>query len=122
MSALLFLERKVVMDIHVVFTWIMFLGLFPISIFWLRRAWKIGIKKDYSYVALKKGKPPANPEKYAFWSMALYLLPGLIFAVIILLVLITALDYDIWTAVVGTTIWMKIFFDFIVSRHAHKIK
>ena len=97
----------------------MFLGLFPVAFFWLRRAWRIGIRKDYSYVALKKGKPPANPEKYAFWSMVFNLLPGLVFTAVILLVIITGLDYEIWTAVVGTTIWMKLILDFIVSRHAH---
>jgi hypothetical protein len=100
----------------------MFLGLFPVSFFWLRRAWRIGINKDYSYVALKKGEPPANPEKYAFLSMAFNLLPGLIFTAMILLVLITGLNYDIWTAVVGTTIWMKLCLEFILSRHAHMKK
>ena len=116
-----FLKEKT-LNISVVLTWLMFLGLFPVSFFWLRRAWRIGVKKDYSYVALKKGEPPANPEKYAFLSMAFNLLPGLVFAAMILLVLVTGLSYDIWTAVVGTTIWMKLFLEFIVSRHAHMKK
>lgn len=110
------------MNTFVVLTWIMFLGLFPVCFFWLRRAWKIGIKKDYSFVALKKGLPPANPEKYAFWSITFNLIPGLIFAAVILLVLITGLEYETWTAVVGMTLWMKLILDFIVSRHAHMKK
>ena len=97
----------------------MFLGLFPVAFFWLRRAWRIGVKKDYSYVALKKGQPPAHPEKYAIWSLIFNLVPGLIFAAMILLIIVAGLDYDIWTAVVGTTLWMKLLLDFIVSRHAH---
>jgi hypothetical protein len=27
--------------------------------------------------------------------------------------------YSTWSAVAGSTIWMKIIFDFILSRHAH---
>ncbi|MCK5128282.1 MAG: hypothetical protein KAQ68_00410 [Clostridiales bacterium] len=110
------------MNIYVVLTRLMFLGLFPLSIFWLRRAWLIGIKKDYSYVALKKGLPPENPKKYAIFSLAINLIAGLIFAAMILLVIIVGLDYEIWTAVVGTTLWTKLFIEFILSRHAHMKK
>ena len=107
------------MNIYMALTWILFLGLFPISFFWLRKAWKIGIKKDYSYVALKKGLPPENPERYAVFSVGINIIAGLILAAIILLVIIIGLDYDTWTAVAGTTIWMKFFAEFILSRHAH---
>ena len=34
---------------------ILFLALFPMAFFWLRRAHRIFIKKNYSEVALKKG-------------------------------------------------------------------
>jgi hypothetical protein len=107
------------MDIATAITWIMFLGLFPISFFWLRRAWLIGVKKDYSYVALKKGVPPEKPEKYAVFSVAINLLAGLVLLTVILLVLITGLEYDTWTAVAGSTIWIKFFADFILGRQAH---
>ncbi len=107
------------MDIATAITWIMFLGLFPISFFWLRRAWLIGVKKDYSYVALKKGMPPEDPEKYAVFSMTINLLAGLVLLTVILLILITGLEYDTWTAVAGSTIWIKFFADFILGRQAH---
>ena len=41
-------------------TWILFLGLFPMAFFWLRRAWRILIRHDHSEVALKGGEPPPN--------------------------------------------------------------
>ena len=97
----------------------MFLGLFPISFFWLRRAWKIIRNKDYSYVALKKGEPPEHPEKYAPYSAGVNLVAGLIFAMVFMMIIASGLPYDIWSAIVGTTLWTKLFADFFISRLAH---
>jgi hypothetical protein len=33
------------MDISLALTWILFLGLFPLAFFWLRRAWRILVKQ-----------------------------------------------------------------------------
>jgi hypothetical protein len=107
------------MSVFTVITWMLFGGLFPISFFWLRRAWRIGIKKDYSYVALKRGNPPDNPQRFALVSVGINLIAGLILATVILLILIIGLSYDSWTAIAGTTIWVKFFVEFIVSRQAH---
>ena len=51
-----------VFDFTVAMTWILFLALFPIAFFWLRRAWRILIRRDFSEVALKRGEPPENPK------------------------------------------------------------
>ncbi len=107
------------MNVHIVFTWILFLGIMPLSYFWLRRAWKIIKEKDYSYVALRKGLPPANPQKYAPYSAIINLSAGIIFFVVFFWILLGGLNYDIWSAIVGVTLWMKIFADVIVSRIAH---
>lgn len=112
-------RERLILNIHFIFTWVMFLGLFPISYFWLRRAWRIIRLKDYSYVALKKGEPPKNPEKYAPYSGGINLIAGLIFASVIILIIAAALPYETWSAIVGVTLWMKIFADFIISRLAH---
>lgn len=97
----------------------MFIGLFPISIYWLRRAWLIGVRKNYSFVALKRGVPPKDPNKYVKYSFGTNLIAGLIFALVILLIVLALIDYEQWTAIVGVTLWMKLFADFIISRHAH---
>ena len=47
-----------VFDISVALTWVLFLALFPIAFFWLRRAWRILLRADYSEVAIKGGEPP----------------------------------------------------------------
>ena len=105
-----------VFDTSVALTWILFLALFPIAFFWLRRAWRIQVRRDYSEVALRRGE---SPQKYAFLAMLLNLGAGAIAVVVIGGVLLGWLDYNTWTAMAGSTLWCKFFFDFALSRHAH---
>jgi len=104
-----------------VFNWILYIGLIPLSIFWLRRGLKIWLKKDYSLVVLWKGRSPQNAKKYALYAAISNLIAGGIFLSVFLLVLIIGLEYDIWSAIVGITFWMKILIDFNVSVYAHKV-
>lgn len=108
-----------VFDISVAMTWILFLALFPIAFFWLRRAWRIFARRDFSEVALKRGEPPVNPEKFAPYTGTLNLIAGVIIVFTILGVVTAAFSYEIWSAIAGSTIWMKFFLDFLISRHAH---
>lgn len=108
-----------VFDISVAITWILFLALFPMAFFWLRRAWRIAIKKDFSEVALKHGQSPANPEKYAPYETAINLIAGGIALAVIGSVVMGALEYSTWSAIAGSTIWCKFFASFALSRHAH---
>jgi hypothetical protein len=134
------------MNIYDGLNYIMFIGLIPIAFFWLRRAYKIGIKKDYSFVALKRGVPPDNPKKYAPFSLLINLIAGLVLAGLFIFIITSGIveyyekwaspdlvgsrflfilttgiysNYEIWTAIVGSTIWLKIIFDFTLSRQAH---
>lgn len=108
-----------VFDFSVALTWILFLALFPICFFWLRRAWRIGFRRDFSEVALKGGVPPPNAEKFAPWDLAANLVAGSVILVVIVLILLGRTDYETWSAVAGSTIWCKLFFGFALSRHAH---
>lgn len=108
-----------VFDFSVALTWILFLALFPITFFWFRRAWRIGIKRDFSEVALKRGVSPPNPEKFAPYELVANLLAGGVTATTIVLVVAGQLDYQTWSAIAGSTIWCKLFFGFGLSRHAH---
>jgi hypothetical protein len=108
-------------DISVAMTWILFIALFPITFFWLRRAWCIAVKRDFSEVALKRGEPPVNQQKYAPYAAAINLLSGVIVAVVIVGVLTAYFDYATWTSIAGTTIWLKLIADFILRRHAHPL-
>jgi hypothetical protein len=112
-------ESKMVFDISVALTWILFLALFPMAFFWLRRAWRILARGDYSEVAIKGGEAPANPKKFAPYAAAINLIPGGIAAWLIINILLGKLEYDTWSAIAGMTIWLKFIADFILSRHAH---
>ena len=106
-------------DITVATTIILFVALFPMAFIWLRRAYRIFIKKNYAEVALKNGDPPANPEKYATYTGMINLVAGSVAVVTILGVAAALLEYKVWSAMAGLTIWIKVFADFIVSRQAH---
>lgn len=108
-----------VFDVSVAMTWLLFLALFPIIFFWLRRAWRIVGKRDFSEVALKRGAAPPNQEKYAPWAAAINLIASAILIFVIIGVVTGSLAYQTWSAIAGSTIWMKIIFDFIISRQAH---
>ncbi|BAI81032.1 conserved hypothetical protein [Deferribacter desulfuricans SSM1] len=108
-------------DVFTVMTWILFLGLYPMAYFWLRRAYRIFIKKDYSDVALKRGEPPKNPAKWAPYVGGLNLIAGLAAAWAILGVVVFAYPYEVWTEIAGLTIWFKIIGDFIIKTQAHPI-
>jgi hypothetical protein len=110
-----------VFDVSIAMTWVLFIALFPLSFFWLRRAWRIAVKRDFSEVALKRGESPVNPEKYAPYVAAINLLAGVIVVTLIIGVLAAYYDYATWSATAGVTIWLKLMADFIISRHAHPL-
>jgi len=112
--------------ISTVIFWMLFLALFPISFVWLRRAYRILRNKDYSEVALIRGEPPPNPKRFAPFAAAVNLIAGLSLMSVILSVLLWIAfgivllnpDFQSWVAVAGSTLWLKIIFDFLISRQA----
>ncbi|MGD9833097.1 MAG: hypothetical protein AB7U92_10140 [Piscinibacter sp.] len=108
-------------DISVALTWILFLALFPLAFFWLRRAWRILVKRDFSEVALKRGEPPPDAERWAPYEMAINGLAGIVVVFVIVAVVAYGIPYDTWTAIAGSTIWCKFFASFALGRHAHTL-
>ena len=115
-------------DISSAIAIILFLALFPMTFIWLRRAWRIFVKKDYAEVALKRGEAPENPQKWAPATGVVNLAAGCVALWILIgvpLWIATGVQlgpfdrYDSWSGIAGSTIWMKIFADYIVSRQAH---
>jgi len=108
--------------------WILFLAIIPMTFIWLRRAWRIFIKHDYSEVALKRGEAPPNARKWAPVTGIINLAAGTVGLLILLSVplwVFTGIrigslpEYESWSAVAGSTLWIKVFADYIVSRQAH---
>jgi hypothetical protein len=119
---------ELVFDAATVITWLLFLALFPLAFFWLRRAKRILIDKNYSEVALKRGLPPQNPAKFALIAGLINLLAGGTAALVVIglpLYIATGIklgpfaNYENWSAIGGVTIWSKLMADFILSRYAH---
>ena len=106
-------------DFSVALTWILFLAVFPLGFFWLRRAWRILFKGDFSEVALRRGEPPADPARWAPWAGVLNLTAGGMAVVVVLMVLVWQVEYSTWSAVAGSTIWCKLMLDFALARQAH---
>lgn len=106
-------------DVSVALTWILFLALFPMAFIWLRRAWRILVKRDFSEVALKRGESPPDPRRWAPYEMAINGVAGTVAVVVIVMVAAGLADYGTWTALAGSTIWLKVFAGFILARHAH---
>jgi len=103
-----------------IFNWIFLLVLVPVAFFWLRRAWRIFFRRDFSEVALKKGHPPPDAERYAPYEMVINLIGGVVMLGVLVAVLgFQALARDDWMAVAGVTLWMKLLASFALSRHAH---
>lgn len=105
-------------DISIAMTWLLFVAQFPIAFYWLRRAWRIILKRDFSDVALYRGESPRNPGKYAPYAAALNLLGGGAILANIVAIIFVGIEYSTWSAVAGSTLWLKIMGDFILSRHA----
>ena len=110
-----------IFNASIALNWILFLALFPIAFFWFRRAGRILFTRDFSEVALKGGMPPANPARYAPYTLAINLIGGTVIVFTIFGIVTGTMDFDTWTAIAGVTIWFKFFADYIVSRHAHPI-
>ena len=105
--------------ISLAMAWILFIALFPMAFIWLRRAWRISVNRDFSEVALKRGLPPQDPERFAPYAAAINLLAGVVVVAVIVGVVSAEYDYSTWSAMAGITIWLKLFADFILGRHAH---
>ena len=108
-----------VFDVSVAMTWLLYLALFPMAFFWFRRAWRILVKRDFSEVAIKRGQSPADPARWAPYTMVINGLAGTMALFVIAGVAVFGLPYDTWTAIAGTTIWSKFLLDVALSRHAH---
>jgi len=105
-----------------ILNWVLYLSLYPAAFFWLRRAWRIFVKHDYSEVALKRGESPPNPKRWAPFSGLINLVAGAIAVWLIVTIPLGRYTFDKWIEIAGLTLWTKILLDYIVSRQAHPFK
>lgn len=119
-----------VFDAATALIWILFLALFPMAFIWLRRAWRIFVKRDYSDVALKHGLPPENQEKWALPAglvnltgglMALWIIAGVVLYIATGISIGPFHSFEGWNSLAGSTIWIKLIADFIIKWRAHPV-
>lgn len=103
-----------------IFNWIFLLALFPVAFFWLRRAWRILVKRDFAEVALKKGVAPVDAHRFAPYELVINLVGGAVLVAVLVAVLgFQALASEDWIAIAGVTLWLKLLASFALSRQAH---
>lgn len=102
-----------------ILNWVLYLALFPVAFFWLRRSLRIFVKHDYSEVALKKGEPPKNPKRWAPFTGLSNLVGGLIAVWLIIAIPMGIYTFDKWIEIAGLTLWGKLLFDFLIKSQAH---
>jgi len=102
-----------------ILNWALYLSLYPVAFFWLRRSWRIFIRHDYSEVALKRGESPSNPKRWAPFTGLVNLAAGAIAVGLAVTIPLGFFTFDKWIEIAGLTLWMKILLDYIISRQAH---
>lgn len=105
--------------LNFILNWVLYIALFPVSFFWLRRSYRIFIKKDYSEVALKRGEGPANPKRWAPFTGLSNLVGGGVAVWLIVTIPLGVYTFSKWIEIAGLTLWAKLLFDYIISRQAH---
>jgi len=104
------------------FVWLarlMFAGIFLLGLGMLFRAWKIGMRKDYRYVADWRGRIIPNGRRWASAVLGINTLGGLGLLTVGVLVLLMGLPFMVWTGTTAFIIWTY-FFALQVVMHREK--
>jgi hypothetical protein len=94
------------------FVWLarlMFVGIFPLGIGMLYRAWKIGARKDYRYVADWRGRLIQDGKRWAYLVMGINGAGGAGLLLLGVLVLLLGLPFVVWSGTTAFIIWSYYF-------------
>ena len=105
--------------LNFILNWVLYLALFPVAFFWLRRSFRIFIKHNYAEVALKRGEAPPNPKRWAPFTGLSNLVGGGIAVWLIIAIPLGYYTFSKWIEIAALTLWGKLLFDYIISRQAH---
>ena len=103
------------------FVWLarlMFLGIFPLGIGMLFRAWRIGVRKDYRYVADWRGRSIQDGKRWANPVMSINGAGGVGLLMVGVLVLLMGLPFAVWTGATALILWSYYFVLQIVVQRA----
>lgn len=88
---------------------LMFIGIFPLGIGMLFRAWKIGGRKDYRYVADWRGRAIEDGKRWAGAVMGVNSAGGVGLLLVGILVLPVGLPFAVWTGAIALILWSYYF-------------
>ena len=105
------------------FIWLarlMFLGIFPLGIGMLYRAWAIAVRKDYRHVADWRGRTIQDGKQWAKLVTGINGTGGIGLLLVGTLVILTGLPFAIWSGATALILWSYYFaLQFIVQRAGH---
>ena len=102
------------------FVWLarlMFIGIFPLGAGMLYRAWKVGVRKDYRYVADWRGRPIRDGKRWAVPVLGINGVGGAGLLTVGVLVVLVGLPFATWSGATALIIWSYFFaLQIIVQR------
>jgi hypothetical protein len=113
-------EGKLMDDWFVWLARLMFIGIFPLAIGMLFRAWKIGARKDYRYVADWRGRLIEDGKRWAYPVMGINGAGGAGLLLVGVLVLLVGLPFALWSGATALIIWSYYFALQLVVQRARR--
>ncbi len=107
------------------FVWVarlMFIGIFPLGFGMLYRAWRIGMRKDFRYVADWRGRPIQDGERWARPVMSINGAGGAGLLTVGILVLLIGLPFAMWSGATALILWSYFFALQIVVQRAGNVR
>jgi hypothetical protein len=107
------------------FVWLarlMFVGIFPLGIGMLFRAWAIAVRRDYRYVADWRGRSIQDGARWAYPVMGINGVGGLGLLVVGALVLLLGLPFATWSGATALIIWSYYFALQVVVNRARNAR
>ena len=103
------------------FVWLvrlMFVGIFPLGIGMLYRAWRVGVHKDYRYVSDWRGRSIQDGKRWAVPVLGINGVGGAGLLTVGILVLLIGLPFAIWSGATALIIWSYFFALQVVVQRA----
>lgn len=107
------------------FVWLarlMFVGIFPLGIGMLYRAWSIGVRGDYRHVADWRGRAIQDGARWAVPVMGINGVGGAGLLAVGVLVLLVGLPFALWTGATAFIIWSYYFALQVVVQRAKRLQ
>lgn len=109
-----------VFDLQVIIAWLMFLALIPLAIGMFYRAWKIGVRREFRFVAPWQGSTLPHPERWANWFVGINTIGGITLAGVVMAIVFRGVPFGTWAGAVGLTLWIYYALTQLVARKARR--